>query len=376
MLSPTGLAFDRGLGPPNFESRDCYGKGRCTGFNGNFACDCDTGFFGDCQVRRCPKGAAWWHEPVVDEIAHDEQVECSNMGRCLRETGKCQCRAGFEGVACERMSCQRDNGVSNTCAGNGRCLSLRDLASKHVNEYLESDPIVYGSIPSDPYTWDADKSQNCYGDNYGYSPVTSTSNISTYTGDRCDQRQCPYGYDSRLIDKLYAGDTIGNYTIRKEIQAIRCSATGGYFSLEFRGVKSANIYSNSSVNELKVILQSVTTLGNVELVLEIDSLSSSGDVLCSSSTSGGFNSLNVTFLSQLGLVPLFNVSSNLTGSVGSTSVSVVRVIGGTGPPLLECVGRGQCDSISGDCQCFSGYGSSDGFGKRGVHGDCGYSRIE
>jgi hypothetical protein len=32
----------------------------------------------------------------VDEIAHDEQLECSNMGLCQRQTGQCSCRPGFE----------------------------------------------------------------------------------------------------------------------------------------------------------------------------------------------------------------------------------------------------------------------------------------
>ena len=41
---------------------------------------CDPGFFGDCQARTCPSGRAWFHEPAVDEIAHDEFAECSNMG--------------------------------------------------------------------------------------------------------------------------------------------------------------------------------------------------------------------------------------------------------------------------------------------------------
>ena len=37
-----------------------------------------------------------WHEPIVDEIAHDEDVECSNMGVCVRASGQCACRPGFE----------------------------------------------------------------------------------------------------------------------------------------------------------------------------------------------------------------------------------------------------------------------------------------
>ena len=78
---PVGLLIDRGLGAPQWgDYLDCYGNGRCTGLEGNFVCDCDKGFFGDCQARSCPSGKAWFHEPAVDEIAHDVVAECSNMG--------------------------------------------------------------------------------------------------------------------------------------------------------------------------------------------------------------------------------------------------------------------------------------------------------
>ncbi|CAN0287955.1 unnamed protein product, partial [Laminaria digitata] len=39
-----------------------------------------------------------------------------------RETGLCVCREGFEGRACERMSCPND------CNGNGQCLSMAEAA--------------------------------------------------------------------------------------------------------------------------------------------------------------------------------------------------------------------------------------------------------
>jgi hypothetical protein len=37
-----------------------------------------------------------WHKPVGENTAHDELVECSNMGRCDRFSGQCSCRPGFE----------------------------------------------------------------------------------------------------------------------------------------------------------------------------------------------------------------------------------------------------------------------------------------
>lgn len=269
------------------------------------------------------------------------------------------------------MSCQKTDGL--ICSGNGRCLSLRDLATKHVDKFLNSAPVVYGSVPNNPYTWDADMLYTCFGDIYGYSPVTGTTNISTYLGDRCDQHQCPIGYDIRLVDNLYLKNTVGNYSLQKEVQQIQCSATGGYFSLEFRGSKSSNITSNTTLSELLTIIQGISTLGEVALHLESgNSAAIWGDTICS--TSNDFNRVNITFLSQFINVPLLNISSS--NLMGNGYLSVIRIIAGSGPPPSECVGRGECDRESGECMCPPHYGSSDGFGNRGLHGDCGYSLIE
>ena len=38
---------------------------------------------------------------------------------------------------------------------------------------------------------------------------------------------------------------------------------------------------------------------------------------------------------------------------------------------IECSGRGMCQNATGTCQCFAGYGSSDGRGREGTRADCG-----
>jgi hypothetical protein len=49
-------------------------------------------------------------------------MECSNQGLCDRGTGECECFDGYGGIDCGATSCPND------CSGNGRCLSISDMA--------------------------------------------------------------------------------------------------------------------------------------------------------------------------------------------------------------------------------------------------------
>jgi len=116
---PVGLAFNYALGPATFgDHLECFGHGQCLGLAGNWKCKCQKGYIGDCQMRSCPVGPAWFHEPAINDTAHDVLMECSNIGVCDRSTGECLCKIGYEGAACERMSCPANNG--KTCSGRGR----------------------------------------------------------------------------------------------------------------------------------------------------------------------------------------------------------------------------------------------------------------
>ena len=96
----------------------------------------------------CPSGNAWVDYPTDNNVAHAALTECSNMGICNRITGRCSCREGFTGEACQRLACPND------CNGRGRCISMRDAASSVIDgEQFDFEGIYEG--------WDADMIHGC-----------------------------------------------------------------------------------------------------------------------------------------------------------------------------------------------------------------------
>jgi hypothetical protein len=333
---------------------------------GKWVCECHDGFLGDCQTRSCPVGPAWFQEPILTDHAHDLLVECSNMGICDRSTGLCECRSGFEGNACERMTCSSSNS-DLPCSGRGRCLSLRRLAAAHRNyEYSVSvaQPVSYGTQPGSALTWDADRIYGCSPDLYGY--YEGTSNITSYTGAALDRRDCPLAFNHRLLNKLYSngsGSPISNFTQVRAVQRITCRAREGFFRILFRGVASVQMSYNVTAEELGQALSAVTTVGSVSA----ENSAGSDAALCSPSDT---RYTDVTFLAALGKLPLLSVTSS--SLYGGMDVTIVQE--GT-DGLVECGGYGNCDSATGDCHCWPRQASSNGLGGQGQQGDCGFNLI-
>ena len=142
----------------------CSGRGLCDGADvaKSTLCQCYDDWQGYvCDERSCPTGRAWFDAVSAADTAHAD-TECSAMGTCDRRTGECHCRVGFEGPACERMACPRDED-GRVCGGAGRCRTMRQLAATAISATGEADPVTYGTIPgrSATDTWDADKLQGC-----------------------------------------------------------------------------------------------------------------------------------------------------------------------------------------------------------------------
>eukprot|EP01039_Chlorochromonas_danica_P006643 gene6643-7343_t len=77
---------------------------------------------------------------LLSNSAHS-YMECSNAGLCNRKTGECECFDGFEGAACQRMTCPGtitsiSGTTSQPCNGHGQCLTLEKLAEyDHHSKY-------------------------------------------------------------------------------------------------------------------------------------------------------------------------------------------------------------------------------------------------
>ena len=200
----------------------CTGHGKCTMWD---MCMCARNWQGnDCSERTCMFGRAWVDspkgdldssesisgplDPVVvnsapypygtsesfpnmvnsdheqlDQTAHD-YAECSNVGNCDRNTGVCDCQPGFEGSACNRMTCpsylDSENAIyyphySGKCSGHGVCRSLKNIA-KHDNNHRYN-------------LWDRDQSTACICD-------------PGYFGGDCQQRSCKKDMDPLYLDDV------------------------------------------------------------------------------------------------------------------------------------------------------------------------------
>jgi hypothetical protein len=263
------------------------------------------------------------------------------------------------------MSCQ---GAYN-CLGNGRCLSLKNLAKQNKNVYGEVSevPISYGSTPHNPLTWDAEMIYGCAADVYGYfNSDEGTQNITSYEGGGLADRQCPNGFNTRLLDATFynGSEHVKNYTAYKEIQRLVCSAIEGYVTVSFRGKVSAPVFWNTSQSQFEAILEATPSIGDVSVQYLVPN-----GRFCEDAQQ---QYVDVTFESELGAIPLLTVETN---TLYVNRLSITRLQQGSTESIVECGGYGECDRTTGLCKCFDYHGTSDGFGGIGTRGDCGHNLI-
>ena len=345
----------------------CSGHGVCAG-NPTYVCQCSNGWMGaDCSLRVCPSGPAWFGPPTATDTAHDLQ-ECSNIGLCERSKGECVCRVGWNGAACQYKSCPG----SPACTGHGQCVDMKTLAG-YFKRNGEPAPNTYGLTPNDNLHWDEEEMYGCSCDD-------------GFTGYDCSQRMCPFGDDP--------------YTLHQENhqRVLKCTGTSGTFKIKFRGEITLDINAFDTKDQMKEKLEAIKTIDSVQITFT----DSTAFTVC---TSGGTNVVIIKFLSQTGGSPwidqflrrtttsppkiyLEDVANTITIALGQDTVTksfedptgatdeannkiLFKDINGT-KEFNTCSDRGLCSYALGTCSCFKGYGSSDGQGKEGKLGECGY----
>ncbi|KAJ8599691.1 hypothetical protein CTAYLR_004755 [Chrysophaeum taylorii] len=311
----------------------CNLHGTCTG-DPTYRCECQSGWTGaDCSLMTCPSGRSWFSRPTADDNAHmsDSVAECSDMGICDQSTGTCSCMDGFEGAACNVMSCPGDP----VCNSHGECLTMAQLALAATDNGADTD-YTYGATPNNAETWDYDKIQGCKCDD-GYE-----------------------GYDCSLIS-CPKGDNPHTEFQDNEVQTFTCTTTDSSATIgfTFRQQSTSLLPHGTRLSELETALEGLSSITDVQVT---NPSGNSSAPICSSSGS----TIYIEFLSPTGDVPLITLDL-----VSVNAASVSESTKGT-KEYEVCSGRGLCDYTTGECTCFNGFGSSDGQGNKGTLKDCGY----
>eukprot|EP00611_Tribonema_gayanum_P023735 TRINITY_DN5061_c0_g1_i1.p1 TRINITY_DN5061_c0_g1~~TRINITY_DN5061_c0_g1_i1.p1 ORF type:complete len:774 (-),score=126.31 TRINITY_DN5061_c0_g1_i1:1203-3524(-) len=276
---------------------NCSRRGQCDDYvigkrpPGYGICSCWSDRTGaDCSQFTCPKGTAWADTAGGTDTAHG-QVECSNMGTCNRATGKCACRAGWEGAACERLACPTGPTGTAACSGHGQCISMLQ-ADTMIDEWqLNTTTSPYSSGGH----WEASKIYGCVCD-LGFG------------GYDCSEKLCESGmpWDTRIAVTM------------PEVARLYCQCTtctsAGTFRLKFRGMRAA-ITADMTATQLAAALMALrsvrsTKLGGLIALDVITASISSGTAICS--TSGTTTTIN--FNGEPGDVPALTVESVSLGT--------------------------------------------------------------
>jgi hypothetical protein len=358
---PMGMALDNGLGPSQDRGAyECYGHGRCGGPEANFKCACDEGWYGNCNMSTCPLGRAFFDQPWTRDEGH-ALVPCSGNGYCDASTGACDCRDGFEGGNCERLSCPVGaNG--ETCSGHGECLTMRMLGA-FASYNGERTPVDYGSPKQINATaWDADVVQGCLCYAPGYRNG-SLQNMSAWTGYDCSRRECPTG---DYAAQPYVTNANGTRVLKSfEEQVITCKATGGSLKLTFRDETTRAIEYNARVEDVAAELEALSSIGSVDVW---GGQGNATGILCDWNA----NNVSVSFTSELGDVPLIVADGSLLD--GPYELVVKEYRKGTKDDYV-CSLHGECDYDTGTCDCFAPYTTSDANNAFGFRGDCGVALL-
>ena len=359
----------------------CGDKAHSCNLN-TLACNCTHGYEGGaCEWLTCSRGKAWFDVAESPTRAH-QLAPCSNAGQCNRKTGQCTCDPLFEGSVCSQMACARND--SYVCGDKGVCMTMNKLATYSTTNGEYND----ATYTSSDTTWDSNKMQACYcrksmsANSYTWSKAQLGLDgaldevaFDTYRGFYARTHTDFKGYDCSKMECPRGDDPITPGV--NEIQKISCAATGGGFYVKFKENTTALINWNDPAPVVETKLEAIMSIGNVSVTF----------VNNTAPVSGGFGSAKgvcnttyalVEFLTELGDLPLMKLNGNtlvgkpqLSNLPNVDKINVTEHVKGT-KENLECNGHGYCNDDIGMCICDQGYASSDGQGGVGHRGDCGF----
>lgn len=150
-----------------------------------------------------------------------------------------------------------------------------------------------------------------------------------------------------------------------EVQELICIGNTGFFSLKFREAVTPQLPFSVSLANLRSALNQLTTIGEVAVSY------SNGAAAC---TPTGTNVIRIEFLTDFGDLPPLRwiidgalaMAINVDGAGGSRRGTKENAV---------CSNRGVCNYVTGMCRCAFGFTSSDGNGKEGDRGDCGFKDL-
>lgn len=226
----------------------CSGHGKCSG-SPHYRCECDPGFAGvDCDSEECQKAEAWFDEPKFRDRAHFPAI-CSNKGTCLSSSGRCSCQSGYEGAACELLTCPSID--RRTCNQFGRCVSLSDYMKQHT---MNNEPL--GDIESVSYRMFEIQEVRLM-------PQSSEERIAfAFRGALSTSSICE-NLDPSSLKSLLANMTQNDAKIIEDEDKESVSVT--IYDNNFNSLKSLSC--DGSLNRIRIEFQSKKVRGNVpELV--------------------------------------------------------------------------------------------------------------